>query len=54
VNVWAVGEETVAIWTSPDEYPGFCVAGKLKITTGDLTVKWNSCDYIYELGGALG
>lgn len=51
VGFWAAGFEVVRNWTSPDEYQGYCAAGKLKIDTRTLTIQWLSCDYIYESGG---
>lgn len=51
---WAAGQEIVMGWTSPDEYPGYSAAGKIKVTTGELTVQWMSSQYVYEYGGPVG
>lgn len=48
---WVAGLEIVKDWTSPASYPGYCAAGKLKVTTGDLTVQWMASDYMFEYGG---
>jgi hypothetical protein len=52
-SYWAAGLEIVREWTSPDEHMGYCAAGKLKITTGDLTIQWMSSNYILRKGGPL-
>lgn len=52
-SYWASGLEVVKNWTSPDEWSGFCAAGKVKIATNSLTVQWMSCDYLYKRGGVL-
>jgi hypothetical protein len=51
---WAAGLEIVKNWTSPAEHPGFCAAGKLKITTNALTIQWMACSYVYEYGNVVG
>jgi hypothetical protein len=53
VSSWASGMEVVKAWTSPDEFPGYCAAGKVKIATNTLTVRWMANDFIYEYGGSL-
>ncbi len=50
---WASGLEVVQQWTSPSAYQGRCAAGKIKITSNELTVQWMSNDYIYEKGDFL-
>jgi len=50
---WAYGMEIVKEWLSPDEWMGYCAAGKVKIATNSLTVQWMSCDYVFESGGIL-
>ena len=50
---WSAGLSVTKAWTSPDEWTGFCAAGKIKITTNSLVVQWMAVDYIYENGGAL-
>lgn len=54
VGYWATGLETIKEWTSPDEYAGNYIAGKIKIATNALTVRWMASDYIYEFGGPAG
>lgn len=51
--VWTTGLEVVSKWTSPNDNIGFCVAGKLKVNTNSKTIRWQSCDYVYETGGIL-
>jgi hypothetical protein len=51
---WGGGLTIVREWASPDEYVGYCAAGKLRISTSTLTVQWMAVDYIYEPGGVLG
>lgn len=51
---WASGLETLKDWTSPDEYAGNYISGKIKIATNALVVQWMTSDYIYEYGGAVG
>lgn len=51
--VWETGLEVVRKWTSPSDNVGYCVAGKLKVNTNNLTIRWQSCDYIFETGGIL-
>ena len=53
-GLWAAGPEVVKLWTSPDEYEGYCAAGKIKIATNSLTIQWASCDYIYQHGAIFG
>jgi len=45
--------EIIRQWTSPNENIGFCAAGKVKISTGVLEVRWVSNDYTFESGGVL-
>lgn len=54
VGLWGSGSETVSIWTSPDEHPGYCAAGKVKIATKSLNVRWNACNYVWTPGGMVG
>lgn len=51
---WASGMEVVREWTSPDEYMGYCAAGKIKTASGTLVIQWMSSDYIFEMGGIFG
>lgn len=50
---WAAGLEIVRDWTSPDEWDGFCAAGKLKVSNTSLVIQWMASDYTYERGGVL-
>lgn len=52
-SYWSSGLAIVKAWTSPDEWTGFCAAGKIKITTNSLVVQWMSVDYMWENGGVL-
>lgn len=52
--VWGAGMEIVREWTSPAEFTGHYAAGKLKISTNSLTVKWMAQSYLYEMGQSLG
>lgn len=53
VGTWAAGIEIQKAWTSPAEFPGYCAAGKLKISTQSLTIQWMACDYVYEVGAGV-
>lgn len=50
---WRGDLETVKDWYSPACWPGYCASGKIKIATKSLTVRWNSVDYVYEVGNGL-
>jgi hypothetical protein len=50
---WSAGLEIIQQWTSPSSYEGRCAAGKIKITSNNLTVQWLANDYIYEKGNLL-
>ena len=52
-SYWSAGLETIKNWTSPNEWQGYCAAGKIKIETNSLTVQWMSYDMMYEKGGML-
>lgn len=54
VGLWGSGFETVRTWTSPAQYAGFYVAGKIKISSHTLTVRWMSNIYVYEPGVSIG
>lgn len=53
IDVWDSGLTVVRQWTSPSEDIGFCVAGKIRVSTNALEVHWVSNDYTYEAGGIL-
>lgn len=48
---WSPGFEVLKEWTSPSEWEGTWVAGKIKVATSSLTIQWMSVDYIFEKGG---
>lgn len=52
-GLWASSTVIQKDWTSPQNYPGIWIAGKLKISTQVLTIKWMANDYIYESGVGL-
>lgn len=52
-SYWVPGVEVIKEWSSPDEGLGTCAAGKIKISTNNLTVQWMANDYIYSVGGPL-
>ena len=52
-SYWAAGLEVIKQWTTPGEWDGFCVAGKVKVATNLLTVQWTASDFVYERGGVL-
>jgi hypothetical protein len=44
---------TVKKWATPNIYPGYAAAGKLKIDTKNLNVQWYSVDYAFEVGNGI-
>lgn len=48
---WASNMEIVRDWTSPAEWEGYCVSGKIKFATNSLIVQWMASNHIYEKGG---
>ena len=48
---WSAGPEIVKSWTSPDAYPGYAAAAKIKIVSKTLTVRWLANDWIIKMGG---
>lgn len=54
VGIWGSGFETVRSWTSPAQYTGFYVSGKIKVSSHSLTVRWMSNIYVYEAGVSIG
>jgi len=53
VGYWVSGLEIVKRWTTVSAWPGFCVAGKVKVSTNLLDIQWTACDYVFERGGTL-
>jgi hypothetical protein len=53
-SYWASGLQVTKDWNSPNEFTGFCAAGKVKIITESLDIQWMSSDYVFETGGILG
>jgi len=51
--IWAAGSEIVRKWSSPAVDVGYCAAGKIRIATNSLSVKWLSTDFIMERGKGL-
>lgn len=52
-DAWGASGDVVRQWTTPAEYLGFCVAGKVKVATNSLTIQWTSSDYVFIKGGIL-
>jgi hypothetical protein len=52
-SYWSSGLEIVKDWFTAAEWQGYCAAGKIKIDTNSLSVRWMSADYVFELGGVL-
>ena len=50
---WSAGSEIIRQWSSPAADVGYCAAGKLRIATNSLSVKWLSNDFIIERGVGL-
>lgn len=53
VALWGSGGQVTRQWTSPRNSPGYAAVGKIKIANQDLTVKWLSSDYVFEVGGPM-
>ncbi len=47
-SFWAAGLQITKEWTSPNEWQGVWISGKVKIATNSLQVQWISSDYIYQ------
>jgi hypothetical protein len=45
---WSAGLQITKEWTSPNEWNGVWISGKIKVATNSLTVQWISSDYIYQ------
>lgn len=52
-SYWAADFQVIKEWTSPDEWEGIWVSGKLKISTNSLTVQWISNDFMYQNGAGI-
>ena len=52
-GVWGSGLQIAKEWTSPDEWTGVYVSGKIKIATDTLTVQWYSSNLMFTAGGPL-
>lgn len=50
---WGAGLEIVKNWTSPNEYTGFAISTKIKVSTNSLTIQWFANDIVYEIGDVL-
>ena len=47
-SYWASGLQIRKEWTSPAEWVGTWISGRVKIATNTLQVQWISSDYIYQ------
>lgn len=45
---WAAGLQVVKQWSAPAEWPGRWIAGKVKVTTGDISAQWMGSTIVYE------
>lgn len=52
--LWAANLDIVRQWQSPKENYGTWFAGKVKVSTSDLEIRWLASDIQFELGGGLG
>lgn len=50
---WGGGYLVSKDWYSPSAWTGFCASGKIKIATNTISVRWMSCDYVFETGNGL-
>lgn len=50
---WSTSSLVVRQWTSPSEWPGRWIAGKIKIDSNNLTVQWTASTLIYEQAPSL-
>lgn len=51
--IWGAGPEVARRWTSPASGAGYCVSGKVMVSTNSLSVSWVASDYVFERGGIL-
>lgn len=50
---WAASSEIVRQWSSPAEWQGRWLSGKIKITSGNLVVQWMGTSMMYEPGEGI-
>lgn len=50
---WAASSEIVRQWSSPSEWQGRWISGKVKITSNVLTVQWMGASMLYEPGAGI-
>ena len=50
---WAASSEIVRQWSSPSEWQGRWLSGKIKISSNLLTVQWMGASMLYEPGGGI-
>jgi hypothetical protein len=50
---WAASSEIVRQWSSPSEWQGRWISGKVKITSNSLTVQWMGSSMMYEPGQGI-
>jgi hypothetical protein len=53
VGYWATDLQILKEWTSPDEWTGKWVSGKVKIATNALTIQWMATSYMFTIGGPM-
>ena len=51
--IWSGALQVVRQWTSPSYNVGYSASGGIRVETDSYTVRWVSCDYLYERGGVL-
>ena len=52
-SLWTGALLVVRQWSSPNNNVGYSASGGIRVETASYTVKWVSCDYVYERGGIL-
>lgn len=50
---WTSSSEIVRQWSSPSEWQGRWISGKLKITSDSITVQWMGSSMLYEPGSGI-
>jgi len=51
--LWSNNLQVVRQWSSPSRNIGYAAAGGVRVESDSYTVRWVSCDYVYERGGVL-
>lgn len=52
-SLWSGALQVVRQWGSPSNNVGYAASGGVRVETDSNTVRWVSCDYVYERGGIL-